>query len=1811
MNRRRTIFNCIAIGMTMAFLLLMAGCTNGAGVTTDDVGEPGADAAEEIVIWGDIPGVDDTEDDIGAVCLVNEDCQGQFPDLGACEFALCDTVAHQCVLGLLKDYTPCDDADACTEATYCLAGTCGNGFTPASPMEPTCFEAVCDAAGGWNLAPADGPCDDGNPCTDNDMCAAGICAGLPTPACDCVADADCAPLDDGNACNGELLCLAGACAIDPASVVMCDHSMDTLCSVNTCDPDSGACAPQATAEGAPCDDGTTCTKDDTCQAGICVGGENVCTCEGPADCLDFEDGNLCNGTLQCAGGVCAVDPATVITCPATGNACVAAICEPASGICGGVDLPDGIPCDDGDPCTAPDACLGGACAGGPDVCTGPYCGDAVCDGDESCMNCVVDCGECPTVCGDNFCAETESCETCPGDCGACPPPCGDGDCADDEDCHICPLDCGLCPQDCGDGACGQGEDCLSCPGDCGPCPLECGDGICSEDETCASCPLDCGACEGDCCLPDGTPGCADAAITDCVCEADAFCCLVEWDDLCVAEVEDLGCGDCGGAVDCGDDLCAETESCETCPADCGPCPTDCGNGVCDDGEDCLGCSKDCGECSGDCCAANDTPGCADAVLSGCVCDHDPYCCQVEWDATCVGEVEEFGCGDCGVAPFCGDGVCMGGETCELCPEDCGACADGACCEPNGTPGCDNPEIMACVCAQDPYCCATAWDQLCANEVDDYGCGKCSVCGDGVCSGDEDAETCCGDCGNCTVNGCPEVCACDEFCCDAWDEICEAECAGTSCGNGVCEPCEDEISCPGDCGGGEPVCGDGVCNGDEDADTCCEDCGNCVAHGCADVCACDSFCCTDWDEWCEAECAGTSCGDGNCQACEDEVSCPDDCLVVDPFCGDGVCNADEDADTCCEDCGNCAQNGCPDICACDEFCCTSWDDWCEAECNGTSCGDGICQACETEVSCPADCLTIDPYCGDGICGGDEDGDNCCEDCGQCAAHGCPEVCACDDYCCTDWDDICEAECSGTSCGNDFCEPCEDEISCPGDCGGGVDPVCGDGICNGTEDGDTCCEDCGQCVVHGCPDVCACDEYCCTNWDDICELECSGTSCGNGVCEPCEDEVSCPGDCGGGVDPFCGDGICNGDEDGDTCCEDCGQCVTHGCPDVCECDAFCCTGWDDLCEAECNGTSCGNGYCEACEDELSCPDDCGGAVGFCGDGLCDGSEDAENCCEDCGTCATNGCPDVCECDPYCCTDWDEICEAECNGTSCGDGSCDPCEDEVSCPDDCGGGGPYCGDGLCDDTETCTDCPQDCGDCPPCDEPGFIQDCAGDCYSENWVGDGYCDDGSEPYFADFYCEAFDFDGGDCDGCVPDCAGKECGADGCGGSCGACAPGETCSVDGLCEGPPPSESCEGLCGEQAPSGCFCDAECFGMGDCCGDVCDFCAADYPADCGLPYCGDGACNNGETCEDCPGDCGECPVASCEGACGGQSDAGCWCDDFCFGNGDCCDDVCDFCGADYPADCGLPYCGDGVCNNGETCEDCPGDCGECPVASCEGACGGQSDAGCWCDDFCFGNGDCCDDVCDFCGADYPADCGLPYCGDGVCNNGETCEDCPGDCGACPVETCEGACGGQADAGCWCDEACFVAGDCCGDVCDFCGTDYPADCCVPDCTDKECGDDGCGGSCGTCADGETCNASGLCEVLPMSSCAGNCGVYEIGADCQCDSACFDFGDCCGDICGFCAVDYPEDCCVPDCTDKECGDDGCGGSCGTCADGETCNASGLCEVLPMSSCAGNCGVYEIGADCQCDSACFDFGDCCGDICGFCSADYPDSCF
>lgn len=54
----------------------------------------------------------------------------------------------------------------------------------------------------------------------------------------------------------------------------------------------------------------------------------------------------------------------------------------------------------------------------------------------------------------------------------------------------------------------------------------------------------------------------------------------------------------------------------------------------------------------------------------------------------------------------------------------------------------------------------------------------------------------------------------------------------------------------------------------------------------------------------------------------------------------------------------------------------------------------------------------------------------------------------------------------------------------------------------------------------------------------------------------------------------------------------------------------------------------------------------------------------------------------------------------------------------------------------------------------------------------------------------------------CVPNCAGSNCGSDGCGGTCGQCAPVGAICFEGLCFG-----LCDPSEGLPCCSGCLCDA--------------------------------------------------------------------------------------------------------------------------------------------------------------------------------------------------------------------------------------------------------------------------------------------------------------------------------------------------------------------------------------------------------------------
>jgi hypothetical protein len=210
-----------------------------------------------------------------------------------------------------------------------------------------------------------------------------------------------------------------------------------------------------------------------------------------------------------------------------------------------------------------------------------------------------------------------------------------------------------------------------------------------------------------------------------------------------------------GLIDCEDPQCAESAGCqptlEECSngrdddgdgradcldpdcdgsPDCLPQPETCDNGSDDDDDGDVDCEdSDCAQhvaCrpADSCCTAHDTPGCFDWEIETCVCNSNPYCCEMEWDSVCVGFVTQLGCGEC--VPHsetdcsngldddqdglldCMDDDCAGEETC-------------ACDQAHDSPGCSDSSIEACVCDFNSYCCEAEWDSVCVAQVDQLGC----------------------------------------------------------------------------------------------------------------------------------------------------------------------------------------------------------------------------------------------------------------------------------------------------------------------------------------------------------------------------------------------------------------------------------------------------------------------------------------------------------------------------------------------------------------------------------------------------------------------------------------------------------------------------------------------------------------------------------------------------------------------------------------------------------------------------------------------------------------------------------------------------------------------------------------------------------------------------------------------------------------------------------------------------------------------------------------------------------------------------------
>lgn len=963
---------------------------------------------------------------------------------------------------------------------------------------------------------------------------------------------------------------------------------------------------------------------------------------------------------------------------------------------------------------------------------------------------------------------------------------------------------------------------------------------------------------GDCCTAHGGLGCNDVTCCDTVCSFDLRCCEIGWDASCAAIALAL----CACDINPPDLLCPDQPDLGSCfvQHNSPGCDTlACQISVCDADPTCCSTAWDqdcvhwaiklcpCGNPNNlPCWIVHDTPGCSNCDCCTRVCDTDAICCNVAWDAYCVG---------------------LANVLCATCGEP----NAGRCCYPHPTPSCDDPECCALVCDLRPLCCIVSWDVQCSLLAHQLCTLECTACGSpesGDCfvvnmtAGCQD-ELCC-----------VQVCGFDPYCCDAvWDQFC-VQAAGEFCilnipacieiGPGVtCLQAHDEPGCS------DPYCCELVCTIRIDCcdiawdETCaiialnaCSGCGLSTAGPCMiphaepfcdyapccdAVCQILPDCCTDsWDASCVSTAESACCGMATSGSCFE--------ITGSPFCNDPDC--------------------CSMVCNQDLFCCiTSWDDLCldlafqlcAPQCSDDLPGLRSCfiahgtPGCDMAEICATVC-EIDEFCctirWDAVCVQEADAFfnpfNCPEQADCYEAHPgtgcakelcCKAVCSLDVACCeVVWDDLC-AVYAGV-----FCNPVTPywpyPPSCPGE-GSAFQVHNSPGAA-----------DAGCCLA-----VCAFDPFCCNvAWDSGCVAIANGSclppqpaycfynnfSCfdvhGEPGCNSAEvSEAVCiilPSCCESSWDLACvsialnlGIGECGTPLAGDCLtprltpfCDDFACCAA-----VCEVDDFCCEiRWDTQCTQiafeRCNLGSCYEQFGPGCSNPELMAAVCGMRPECCSiewDAMCVeiatklepppfcGEAGAGDCflahslpsCSDV-TC----CTEVCDSDPVCCeASWDSICASEakeiCSATwlavvpQAGDVCAGPC---FSIKDT-----PFCNDAKCSDLV--------------CAEDDF-------CCTVSW------DDTCVIQALTLCRECGDFETGDC--CSihpwPFCSSEEC----CETVCGFdpfCCEGEWDTVcvslavnqcDDLCPG----------CGDPGSGDClmphgtpFCDDE-----ECCEFICQF-----------------------------------------------------------------------------------------------------------------------------------------------------------------------------------------------------------------------------------------------------------------------------------------------------------------------------------------------------------------------------------------------------
>ncbi len=1048
----------------------------------------------------------------GNACTVNDYCQS-----GTCtgEMRICD------------DGNACT-ADACDEELGCTYDEIGSECT----LDEQCRVQICFPDQGCVEYSLDGVfCDDGDPCTDQDVCVSGACIGE-TDDCDdynaCTedtcSDGVCThmPLDNGTVCEQENFtdpqCYGGFCTTACESDAECYDGID--CTTDLCDENTGHCVYQR--DDAGCDDGLFCN------------GVEICV---PfAGCLSDEP-VYCSDEIPCTIDICdeeldsCVHTAVDQRCD-NGNPCTAGTCNLEQGC---LQQPlDDVLCNDGLRCTTDDICVNGECLGSPISCDdgNPCTGPDDCTEATGCRNAPqgdgLQCGE-TGICSNGQCAETCT---------------GDTDCDDGNDCtaDVCDVTQGRCIHYPSDAMCDDGQYCNGIE-HCHP-SFGCMPGI---DIVCndkAACTLD--RCN------EATDSCEFTSRHE-LCDDGNPCTI----NTCV---EVLGCQTTKNEVpDCQHrDVCSAGHVERDCGED-----NECVNWYCYDRIGCVPVIH-----NGAACTIENNACVQSGVCIGmeCMPDEQVDCndgnpCTVDYCNPADGEcfydmVAENGepCDDgsvCTVDDMCNGGQCQGQPLDPACFDD-NECTEDGCDDDNGCVFTPLPDGTACSqgscqlgvcrgsCTTDAECnddldCTEdiCVDDVCVNTPQHQLCPQGNFC---------DGEAVCDPFIGCTISpepSCNDGIACTVDSCDRDAEICTHESNNALCDDGnecvsdICDPnrggcvyaplndlpCDDGNACTLD-----DYCKNGVCQSSgllqcQDLNLCTED--SCDPEvGCVfepltgDICD-DENKCTSNDTCQQGACVGEELlceTDDPCSyaLCDPDFGCQFEPLTG-PICDDG--NPCTDVDVCIAGhCGGVSTLLCNDNNPCtDDFC--SLATGCEAiPVSGRLCNDG--EVC-----------TVGDVCQLGFC---QPGSArlSCDDGNPCTTDSCIDGSGCDNeelpelsYCDLD-PDLSEA-CVGGEC-VEYCRrgsDCYDGIGCTED-------VCDEQTHHCTWlPQDTLCNDGNDC-----------------NGAETCD---ASAGCLSGQAPDCEDGIDCTDD---GCDPVTGNCI---HEPQDWLCDDNDACTLDSCSPEMDC------------------------------------------------------------------------------------------------------------------------------------------------------------------------------------------------------------------------------------------------------------------------------------------------------------------------------------------------------------------------------------------------------------------------------------------------------------------------------------------------------------------------------------------------------------------------------------------------------------------------------------------------------------------------------------